>query len=650
MYAEIIPDKRTGFLKESFTYKVPVSFDIKIGSLVKVSFGKKIIVGVVTRLMKEIAPVKYEIKEIKEVVPDFNLPESYIEIARWISEYYLCSLGEAIALFLPPEMKIPRKTVAKESMKLNHVKKLSTEQEEIFQKINKKLFAKNKKPALLCGVTGSGKTEIYIKLAEEVIKNNKQVIVLVPEIMLTPQNIERFREVFGDQVALVHSNLSKSERLNAYKDFYFGTKNIIIGPRSALLVPSENIGLIIIDEEHEDAYKQDKSPRYNAITLAEQIAKHDDALLLLGSATPQVETYYKAESGEYDYFEVKNRYHALILPPAEVVDLREEIKKDNFSPISIKLHDEIEKTLKAKRQVLLFLNRRGSSTFVSCRECGEVIECKNCNIPLIHHHSYKGDILYCHHCDYKTLPPTKCPECGSAKIKYFGAGVEKIEQEIIKLFPKARVKRVDAETITNKDDHQKFYDDFKNHKIDVVIGTQMIAKGFDIPGVDLVGIVSADVGLHLPHFRAGEKTFRILTQVSGRSGRRDNSGRTVIQTYWPDSKAVRFASGHDFKGFYEREIKDRQESHYPPFTHIVRVVVEDADEKKAKNSISDIAADLRAENIDLIGPGKCFYQKLRNKYRYHLLIKTEKLPNEKITKIFIKHPYVTWDVDPTELL
>ena len=448
----------------------------------------------------------------------------------------------------------------------------------------------------------------------------------------------------------MHSGLSKSQRLQCWQAFNSGEKKIIIGPRSALLVPSQNLGLIIIDEEQEESYKQEQNPRYDVITLAEKIAQNSSAQLVLGSATPRIETFYKAKSRRYDLFKLPGRYNLLTLPTAEIVDLRQEIKKENLSPISEKLQIALNQVLRNKEQAILFLNRRGMSTFVSCRECGYVVDCDRCDVPKVYHFNRRGNYLLCHHCDQKSTPPTKCPNCGSLRIKYFGSGVERIESEISRLFSKARIKRIDAKVLRNHTDYENFYQDFRDHKFDIVIGTQILAKGFDIPGVSLVGIVSADVGLHLPYFWASEKIFRLITQVSGRSGRRDKPGQTIIQTYWPNSAAIRFAAKHDFEGFFNEEIKKRLKKNYPPASHIIRVLSEDRIQNRARQQLEKLSVELKKHRIDHIGPGACFFQRLRNKYRYQILIKIGKLPNKNITEIYHRFQNLTWDVDAIDLL
>lgn len=662
MIVEVVPEKRTNIESDTFSYKVPSDLidNIQIGSICTIPFGKKTVRGIIFEIKddKSVKDIEYEIKEIKNIIETFIIPKQYLEISRWISKYYLCSLGEAVSLFLPPKISRPRiSKVASSKYKVESraTITLTPEQEEIFQELKKSLLLSNKplaisNSALLFGVTGSGKTEIYLKLVEENLKQKKQTILLVPEIMLTPQIVEIFEKTFPNEACLMHSGLSQSEKYNSYKQFYSGERNILIGPRSALLVPSNNLGLIIVDEEQEDAYKQEKSPRYHAVDLASEICRKNNSLLLLGTATPRIETYWKTQTKEMILYEIKTRFKKERLPSSSLVDLKLEIKKDNFSPVSLELQKMITETLENKKQILLFLNRRGMSTFISCRECGEIINCPRCSIPLVYHINQGIDRLNCHHCDYITIPPRICPNCGSAKIKFFGAGVDKIENEIRNLFPSARIRKIDSKSLQNKGEYEKLFQALKNHQIDILIGTQILAKGLDIPNVDLVGVISADTGLHMPYFRASEKTFQILTQVSGRSGRKESIGHTIIQTYWPESSAILFASKHDFKGFFDQEISERKELNYPPFCHLIRVVIQDKNKLKAKTEIEQIADKLRLNDLNFIGPGPCFLSKINNLFRFHLIIKTTEIPNNKVIEIFKQYPFATWDVDPTELL
>jgi len=653
MIVNVIPEIKTWSDVEIFSYSVPTDLTnkIKVGVLVEIPLGRKKIRGVVESLKTDNAKTAYKMKNIVSVINDFVLPQSYLEVVRWISKYYLCSLGDALSLFLPPAVKKPKAVPsAQYSVLSKRQLTLAPEQQKILSQLKIKLTVKNKKPALIHGVTGSGKTEIYIKLTEEALKLGKSVIILVPEIMLTPQTVERFEEIFGNKITLRHSKLSRSEKYHTFYDFYTGAKPILIGPRSALLIPSENLGLIIVDEEQEDSYKQDQAPRYHAVELAKYITEKTSSLLVLGSATPRIKTYYQAQNSTVDLYELNLRHNKDKLPHAEIVDLKDEIRAENFSPISRKLKEEMNKVLLNKDQVLLFLNRRGNATFVACRDCGHVILCHNCSIPMVYHLNQTEHFLNCHHCDRREAVPTHCPECHSQRIKYFGSGIDKIETEIHNLYPDKRISKVDSKTIRTKSDYTKFFQRFKKGEIDIVIGTQMIAKGLDIPNVDLVGIISADTGLHLPHYRASEKSFELLTQVSGRSGRADKIGQTIIQTYWPESTPVVAAKDHDYKSFYQNEISERQKFNYPPFCYLVRVIAEDADEDKAKKEIKKMSEKLKENNLEFIGPGVCFYSKLHNKYRYHLIIKTKSYPDKKIVELARTNRHLIWDTEPTNLL
>lgn len=652
MIVDVIPEIRTHGGEGFFSYSVPdeLTQQIKVGSIVGIQFGNKTIRGVVGAISKKQEARDYKLKKIISINSEFIIPEKYIAIAMWVSEYYLCSLGEAISMFLPPVIKQPRVKIKDAILKNKKLNPLTHDQKNIFQKLSKQLSSSKKKPALIYGVTGSGKTEIYLHLAKKTIEFGKSVILLVPEIILTPQNIERFEEAFSQDVVLMHSGLSKSDKYHCYKSFNSGEKKVIVGPRSALLVPNDNVGLIIVDEEQEESYKQEQNPRYDAVNLAEKISDKTNSLLVLGSATPRIETYYKAKSGIYELYKLSGRYNTLTLPTAEIVDLKDEIKRENFSPISEKLQKALSNVLKQKEQAILFLNRRGMATFVSCRDCGFVANCTRCEVPLIQHLDQTGNYLICHHCDKKAPLPHICPDCGSLKIRYFGSGVEKIELEIKKLFPKAKIMRIDSKVLRNHSEYEKFYRDFYDHKFDFVIGTQILAKGFDIPGVSLVGIISADVGLHIPHFRAAEKIFRLITQVSGRSGRRGKPGQTIIQTYWPNSAAIKFAAKHDFDSFYDAEIEKRLEKNYPPKTHIIRVLSEDKTQSKARKNIEKLSSELLKRKIEYIGPGACFFQRLNNKFRYQIIIKIKTLPNKDISALFSHFSNLTWDVDALNLL
>jgi primosomal protein N' (replication factor Y) len=647
MIANILPETKTKDKEGVFSYLIPenLSAQLEIGQIVYIPFGKQVLRGAILSFVEK-TDIKFQLREIISA-SSIVLPMQYLELISWISKYYLCHKGQALSLFLPPDLKRPRKEEATVARDLEIEKKLSSMQAQALEEIRR---VGTSKPVLLHGVTGSGKTEIYLERIKDVIKVGKQAIFLVPEIMLTPQTIDRIKLALGEEVAVTHSHLSASEKYLCWYSFFNNKTKIIVGPRSAMLVPTANLGLIVIDEEHEDSYKQEQTPRYHAVTLAERIAELSKAQLLMGSATPRVPTYHKTETGKYALVELQERFGKDKLPPSEIIDLKKELIAGNFSPISLKLQESIHQVLERQHQALLFLNRRGLATFVSCRDCGYVINCESCSIPMVFYQNAIRSELSCHHCGSKKPVASICPNCHSPRIKYFGAGTDRVMLELKKLFPKARIAQADSRTINSKDDFFDFYDKIKKGKIDLAVGTQMIAKGLDIPNVDLVGVISADTGLNMPSYRASEKTFQNITQVSGRSGRRDHPGQTIIQTYWPENPSILFASKHDYAGFYKKEIRERENFCYPPFCQILRVVAEHEKEAMARKNIALAAKSLKDAGFSPIGPAPAFYKKLHNKYRFHLLIKLKKWPDLEIAKVAEDFPQLVWDFEPTNML
>ncbi len=482
---------------------------------------------------------------------------------------------------------------------------------------------------LLHGVTGSGKTEIYLRALAETIKCGKKGICLVPEISLTTQTISRFFARFPGRVAVFHSKLSRGEQYDEWRRIKDGDFDIVIGPRSAIFSPQPDLGLIIIDEEHEWAYKQsDKTPRYHARDAAVQLARLTGSTLIMGSATPDVETYYKAINGEYRLIELKERITPLgstPLPQVSIVNMRDEFKAGNRSIFSRLLKAQVKLALEQREQIILFINRRGQSTFVECMNCGFVPSCKRCSGSLTYHSVEKR--LICHHCR-RTYPVLRiCPNCKKEEIKYFGIGTEKVEAECRKLFPHARMLRIDSDTMARARDYEKAMNSFRKREIDVLVGTQILAKGLDFPGVSLVGIINADTALNLPDFRSGERTFQLLCQVAGRAGRGITAGKAVIQTYNPGYYAVRYAALHDYAGFYESELKYRREYSYPPFTRMVRLVYVHRNEEKCRAEAGRLAASIQLiidqqglEGFKLIGPAPAFISRLRGKYQVQIII------------------------------
>ncbi|HNT30086.1 MAG TPA: primosomal protein N' [bacterium] len=505
---------------------------------------------------------------------------------------------------------------------------------------------------LLHGVTGSGKTEVYLQVIEAALRQGKQALVLVPEIALTPQTIERVAGRFPGQVAVWHSKLNPTERYATYEQVLQGKISIIVGSRSALFLPFAHLGVIAIDEEHEISYKQEKTPRYHARTVAEQLSKLTDAVVILGSATPSLESYTAARQGTMRLLSLPTRINVSeSMPEVEIVDLRLEFKKGNRQTISKRLYEEIERNLQQGEQTILFLNRRGRSTYVFCRECGHVLKCNQCEIPYTYHtdiHGYYA-LLICHHCGNQQQPPQLCSKCGGNKIRYLGAGTQKVVEDVQQAFPTARLLRLDTDSTTRKNAYEQVHAALTERKVDILIGTQMVAKGWDLPGVSLIGVILADQTLGFPDFRSGERTFQLLTQVAGRAGRRDLPGRVIIQTYDPDNEYIRAAEQHDYARLSDFELALRQQFRYPPFTNIIRCTIAHPEEVKALQQAQDLIATLssRAEpDIDLLGPVPAYIPRLGGRYYFHIILKGQ---NPHALLQYVPKDW-TIDIDPISLV
>ena len=563
-------------------------------------------------------------------------PERYIDIIKFlrensgkytkgelininsISQYKLNKLIEKGLLAVEEETVFRYNNRA---YNVDYEKKLTLEQKYVLDTYN----SSQNNLFLLKGVTGSGKTEVYMRMVEEVLEKNQSAIVLVPEISLTPQMIERFKGRFGKNVALFHSKLSDGERFDEWFRVKEGKAKLVVGARSAIFLPVKNLGLIIIDEEHENTYKSDQNPKYQTKEVAEFLSEQKGCRVVLGSATPTIESYYRALIGELDLLELNSRVDGKAMPPMEVIDMRNELRSGNISLFSRELFKEIQEKLSKGEQIILFLNRRGFSTFVSCRSCGYVFKCEECDISMTYHRS---GLLVCHYCGKTKRAPQKCPKCDSKYVKFFGAGTQRVEEEVKKYFKDARVLRMDVDTTRSKDSYENIYNTFKEGKADILIGTQMISKGLDFKNVTLVGILAADMSINIPDYRAAERTFQIITQVAGRAGRGQKQGKVVIQTYTPEHYSLEYAVNYDYEGFYEKEFTVRALMKYPPFGKILLINGISKKEDLLKNfmhKISNVIKPLveKEVDVDILGPIPCLVSKVKENYRWQIVVKGE---------------------------
>ena len=618
---------------------------------------------------KAIGPRAYKQIEIatflynSEDYPMKNLLESFntsLSVLKSLEKKEIIEIYDKVVYRNPIKKYIP-----------NYKKhKLNQSQEKVFNKILNGINNKDKiNSYLIHGVTGSGKTEIYLQLVEEMLHSGKDSIILVPEISLTPQTIDRFVGRFGEHVAILHSKLSQGERFDQWRKIKEKKVKIVIGARSAVFAPFNNLGLIIIDEEHETTYKSGQNPKYDTIEVAKKRVDLENGTLVMGTATPSLETYYKAEKGEIILLNMKNRVSTNELPIVTLIDMREELNNGNKSIFSIELHKAISENLKQNKQTILFLNRRGFATFVSCRNCGYVCKCKNCDISMTYHRNV--DKLRCHYCGITENTPDVCPECGSKYIKYFGIGTQKVEELARELFPDANIVRMDGDTTVEKGSYERILGDMKEEKIDILIGTQMISKGLDFPEVTLVGIIAADTTLNLPDYRSPEKTFQLVTQVAGRSGRGHNKGRVILQTYNPEHYSIIYSKAQDYINFYNTEIPLRKEFLYPPFINLISIliygesngkVVETS--KKVYNIIEKKIINLYGQgfNNNISGPYPAPLERIKNNFRWQILlkIKDEDLEELKslVKRVCILNEYkleldnikINIDINPSSLL
>ncbi len=504
---------------------------------------------------------------------------------------------------------------------------LTQEQQQVFEIVKESIEQRRHDVFLLKGVTGSGKTEVYLQSIDEVLKRDEEAIMLVPEISLTPQMVERFKGRFGERVAVLHSGLSVGEKYDEWRKISRKEVQVVVGARSAIFAPFQKLGLIIIDEEHEATYKQEETPRYHTRDVAIKRGEYHQCPVILGSATPTLESFARAKKGVYKLLELKSRVNSRPLPAVEIVDMREELRGGNRSVFSKLLLEKIHEKIEKNQQIILMLNKRGHSSFVMCRSCGEVTNCPNCDISLTFH-KYNS-MMKCHYCGYEERMPQTCPACGSEAIRFFGTGTQKVEEELLKLIPEARVIRMDVDTTSRKGSHERLLQQFQEKKADILLGTQMIAKGLDFANVTLVGVLSADTMLNLPDFRSSEKTFQLLTQVSGRAGRHELPGEVIIQSYTPEHYSIVLAAKQYYDDFYAHEMHIRRQNHYPPYYYIALITISHEDLMKTVGVADRISHYLRqglSNKAIILGPAASPIPRINNRYRYQCLIKYKREP------------------------
>ncbi len=661
-YADIIIDISHEAIDRTFQYKIPdeIIDNLEVGMQVQVPFGQsnRLRKGYVIGISDE---PSYEPEKIKAIskIPDKSIPieGKLIKLAVWMKENYGSTMYAALKTVMPVKEKI-KKVAQRTETPEYHIAKapvldLNQNQQQIINAFKEDIVSCNLNTYLLHGVTGSGKTEIYIECIKEVVRHGGQAIVLIPEIGLTYQNVARFKQHFGDRVSIINSRQSKGEKYQEITKAQNHQVDVVIGPRSALFTPCKNLKLIIIDEEHDQAYKSDQTPKYHAKDTAIERARLEGASVILGSATPTMESYALAKLGKYKLWELKERPEGMDMSEVSIVDLREELRLGNRSIISKELYDKIEDRLNKKEQIMLFINRRGYNSFVSCRECGEVIKCPKCDVSLSLHNN---GFMMCHYCGHIEREPKQCPKCSSKLIGGFGTGTEKVEEEIKRLFPEARTLRMDKDTTLRKGAHGDILNRFIKHEADILVGTQMIVKGHDFANVTLVGIMLADMSLFSNDYMAGERTFDLLTQAAGRAGRGDKKGEVVIQTYQPEHYAIVAAAKQDYEGFFDMEMSYRRIMNYPPVYNMMVVLLSGPDYDETVSFSELIAKELKAECRDksrlrIIGPGDATISKMNDLYRRVIYIKCQSIEDLKSTREKIeeyKHENIsiTLDVNP----
>ena len=634
----------------------------QIGKRAEVRFGNKKMTGFITKIYDSFpshcAVPPEKIKQVSKIVDSEPLiTQELLETAIWVSKYYLCTIGEAVNSILPSA----RRESSEQSFSFDSEisagikQNLSEEQKKAVNDILAHAEKNESSFHYLYGPTGSGKTEVFLQTAEQILKKNKGVIYLVPEISLTQQVVDSVVNRFGSQVAVLHSSLTQSQKLTQWKKILHREARIVIGARSAIFAPVPDLGMIIIDEEHDSSYKSGNTPRYHARQTAMYRASKLKIPLIMGSATPSVEAWHLMNCGKLLKHTLSKRLAGGEKPSIKCINLNQSVMQ---GCISEELKNEIETTLKEKKQAILFLNRRGFTHFFRCSTCGFEMKCKNCSVSMTFHKSENR--LRCHYCGWHILPPSSCPKCGSLDIGYSGFGTEFIEAETAQKFPNARIVRVDTDSVSKKGELQNKIDAFKKGEFDIMLGTQMVAKGLNFPNLKTVGIILADTALHLPDFRATERTFSLITQVAGRAGRFFPDGKVFVQTYNPENQAISFACSANTEGFYDFEINQRKLLSFPPFSRLIRLVFRSSNQIKAQMTSEDAAnliENLKIPGVEILGPSECPLSKISQNYRFQLILRGEKIVplQNAVRKLLFdyRHPqevYIECDVDPVSLL
>lgn len=641
-YYEVIFPKQKSPIKNIFTYHSKSK--LNIGDGIVAQLRKKEYQGVV---LKKVNKPIFKTNPILEVFAEKLLNADQIKLFEYIVNFYFANPSRTINLFTPKNLhKLNQEDLISNPATNQTATPPEFELNQTQKEILDFLHQEEQKIHLVHGITGSGKTIIYLKRVEEVLKQNdlNQVLILIPEISLTPQTINTFQNYFSPEIiSIYHSKLNPTEQLKEWIKIKNNQSKIVIGSRSALFLPYQNLKLIIMDEEHDHAFKQDQNPRYHARSIAQWYHQNLKTQLILGSATPSLETYLAAENNKILKHEILHRSQFQDLPSIKIVDLKDEIKKGNPSPISDELFNKIKQTLKDKEQVLILHNKRGFANYLLCQDCGQVVNCPKCSISLTLHKKPDQHYLNCHYCDYKCSVPAHCHNCQSVQLKSVGSGIQKIYEELVKLFPTAKIKRVDSDTTSSKNAHQEVYDSIKNAEFDIIVGTQMIATGLDISGINLVAVTNADIAINMPDFRAAERAFQLLTQVSGRSGRGQKRGQVIIQTFNPDHPVIQSVKNHDIKDFYQSELSIRKQFKYPPFSKFLKLTFSHSKHEKVRQEVSKIENQLTKLKANFKS-APALIEKRNNKYYHHILINS--LNPEKIIYNLKLNPDWWIDRDP----